>query len=183
MEFKASAFTDLENLIGRRPAGRPKDDEARDVAKAIVGMLNADGGTVLVGVAEVDKYTDEQLLAHLRSDGATRRPHRGRGEQRVLRLVGLGRLTSCRLARRLRQLIEDDVDSWIKYHDVPVGSKTVCVIRVSRPSHWFYLKSKDKYGKIRPRFLRSGRWRNDSAGGAGCRRFQGGTPPHDPGDG
>ncbi len=100
------------------------------MAKAIVGMLNADGGTVLVGVAEVDKYTDEQLSPIY---GPTERhgDHIAVGVNNEFSGSSGWDAYQLRLARRLRQLIEDDVDSWIKYHDVPVGSKTVCVIRVS----------------------------------------------------
>jgi hypothetical protein len=143
LEFKTSAFTDVEHLLGRRSTARPRDEQAKDIAKAVIGMLNADGGTVIVGIAEADKFPEEEL-------GSRYGPVERHGERIA---VGVNKEFPDRsgwdayqrvLASKLRQLIDREVDNWVKFHGVVVGTKTVCVLRLKRSSSWFYLHEKDK---------------------------------------
>jgi len=61
LEFKSSAFTDVDHRVGRKPTARTPNEQIFDIAKAVCGMLNAEGGTVVIGVAELDRYGPEEL--------------------------------------------------------------------------------------------------------------------------
>jgi hypothetical protein len=146
LEFKASAFTDVAHLLGFHEHARPRDEQLRDVAKAVTGMLNADGGMIVIGVAEAGKL-DEEQLANKYGESERHSERIAIGVNREFPAAGWDGY-QLQLATKLRQMIGKDVDSWIKYHGVLVGSKTVGVIRVNRPSDWFYLRVKDKTGQV-----------------------------------
>lgn len=141
LEFKASAFTDVDDALGLRPAGqrRSKDVQCVEVAKAVCGMLNASGGHVVVGVAELDRYVLDAL-------------ERVFGEPVVVgarALIGVEYeypdktgwdAYQRQVAGKLRKTLSSGVDAWLKYHPVEVEGRTVCVIEVRRPTRWYYLR-------------------------------------------
>jgi hypothetical protein len=150
LEFKSSAFTDVDHKVGRKDKARNRTEQVHDIAKAVVGMLNAAGGTVIIGVAELDKYSSEQLLESYPDSievqsrmviGVDSEFSRGGWDKYQLRLAGA-----------LRNAIDGEVDGWLKYYTMQVESRTICVIRIRRPSTWFYVKSADKNGNSTSEF-------------------------------
>lgn len=144
LEFKASAFTDIDHAVGRKNQPRPQDEQTREIAKAVVGMLNATGGTVVIGVAELDKYPGGELQRTFQ-DAETIRERLLIGVQSEFRKGGWDAYQR-RLAAGLRRIIDGDIDGWVKYHAAVLGDNTLCVIRIRRPSYWYYIKDKDKSG-------------------------------------
>src|SRR5690606_36356257 len=58
-EFKGSAFVDIKAwAFGGRPAEYSEKLTEAGVLKAIVGMLNAHGGHVIIGVLEKSKFEE-----------------------------------------------------------------------------------------------------------------------------
>ena len=143
LEFKSSAFTDVDKAVGRslsRPR-RTKDQAAAEIAKAVCGMLNASGGYVVIGVAELDRYTLEELTAaygHVPVEG----------DRAVL---GVNKEYPDKsgwdnyerqLADKVGKHLSGGAASWLKFHPVEVEDRMVCAIEVGRPSRWFFLKEK-----------------------------------------
>jgi Putative DNA-binding domain len=73
-EAKGSAFAPLEGWLGRGKSD-PEDHGLSEskgffrdtIAKTVVAMLNSDGGTLVIGVLELDKFTRQssEVLEHL----------------------------------------------------------------------------------------------------------------------
>jgi hypothetical protein len=151
LEFKASAFTDVDHKVGRKDKPRKRAEQAHEVAKAVVGLLNAAGGTVIIGVAELDKYSKEQLL----------RAYPGSTQVRDRLVIGVeseflkGGWDAYQrsLARALDNTIDGEIVGWVKYHELRLGDKTLCVIRVRRPPSWYYVRSVDKNGAVTSDFF------------------------------
>lgn len=150
LEFKSSAFTDVDHKVGRKDKPRSRADQLHEIAKAVVGLLNAAGGTVIVGVAELDKYSKEQLLQAY-PEAKQVRDRLVIGVDSEFNRSGWDAYQRS-VATGLRRAIDGDIDGWVKYHDLRVGDLTVCVIRVRRPPKWFYVKSTDKNGAITNEF-------------------------------
>jgi hypothetical protein len=149
LEFKASAYTDVDFRVGRsgsRPQ-RAEKEQVRGVAKAVCGMLNAAGGTVVVGVAELVEYAladlrkafgDVPEISNRALLGADHEWPDHKGWDSYQR----------RLARDLRNVIPGGVDGWLRYQPVAVRERTLCVIRVSPPPKYFYLRDRDRDGHV-----------------------------------
>lgn len=150
LEFKSSAFTDVDHRVGRKDRPRTHNEQVHEVAKAVVGLLNATGGTVVVGVAELDKYPDHELLRAY--------PELTQFGDRMI--IGVDSEYSKggwdayqrRLANALRRAIDGEIDGWVKYHELRMEGKTVCVIRVRRPPTWYYVNRTDKNGGVMNEF-------------------------------
>jgi predicted HTH transcriptional regulator len=144
LEFKASAFTDIEHAIGNRSSPRARDDQLREIAKAVTGFLNASGGTLVIGVAETDRLDEERLLR--RFPGAlTVSTRLVLGVDHEFSRGGWDQYQRT-LAANLRKQITGEFDGWVKYHDVDYKGLTVCVLKVRRSKGWHYLKSRDRSG-------------------------------------
>lgn len=151
LEFKASAFTDIDHKVGRRNLPRGRPDQVHEIAKAVVGLLNADGGAVIIGVAELDKYKADQLL----------RPYPEAVAVMEYMIIGVDAefprggwdQYQRSLARDLRKAIDGEIDGWVKYQHLKYEGRTVCIIRVRRPPAFFYVNSRDKNGSVTPEFV------------------------------
>jgi hypothetical protein len=139
LEFKSSAFTDVDHAVGKKDVARTRDEQARDVAKAVCGLLNATGGHVVVGVAELDRFTEEQLVR------AFDRPL----VEGARAVIGVDHEFPDKsgwdayqrlLAAKLSKALSKGAQAWLTFHQVLVDHHTVCVIEVGRPSRWYYLQ-------------------------------------------
>lgn len=154
LELKSSAFTDLvhriESAVGGKPTRSPRsrDEQVKEIAKAVVGMLNADGGDVVIGVAEVDRL--QKRVAGLTHD-VLKRSFPGAVQIRQRSVIGIdhevpkgGKGEDYRksLIQKLRNMIEEPPGNRIKLFDVEYQGLTVCVIRVERSNvyHWVVTK-------------------------------------------
>lgn len=152
LEFKASAFTDIDHKVGRKSNPRNRSEQVHEIARAVVGMLNAAGGTVIIGVAELDKYTAEQL----------RGPYPGAVEAREHVIIGVDAefprggwdAYQRALARDLRKAIDGEaIDGWVKYQHLEYEGRSICIIRVRRPPTFYYVINKDKNGSATAEFF------------------------------
>jgi hypothetical protein len=150
LEFKASAFTDVDFASGKKIAGRrTQDEQAREIARAVCGLLNSEGGAVILGVAELANYTREQIQKYC---GQFR-------EYGQVAIVGIDceyesagknwdgyRL---KLLRKLRTFIDGGIDGWVKIHRVtlPEFKCDVGVIKIMRPPEFYFVKEPGKDGR------------------------------------
>lgn len=151
LEFKSSSFTDVDFRVGRKQGSRNQNEQVQEVAKAVVGLLNAAGGTVVIGVAELEKYSVDELLGAYPGSAHV-------GDRMVIGVEsefakGGWDAYQRRLANSLRRTIDGEIDGWVKYHELRIGDKTVCVIRVRRPPTWYYVNLKDKNGVVMNEFF------------------------------
>jgi hypothetical protein len=158
LELKASSFTDLNHYLGRTRDQRPEEETVRDVAKAIAGMLNAAGGTVIVGAVQLNGYSMTQLgerFPSLRTFGERAAAIGVRfeyGNRNRKDWDAYQRL----LSGKLRKIIDGNIDGWVEYYPVELTENIeLCVIRVGRPPDWYYVNV-DKHGKTRIFFGRTG---------------------------
>ena len=140
LEFIASAFADVDHLVGRRPAPRHKDEQVHNVAKAVCSMLNTEGGTIVIGVAELDQYTQEEL------DGPYGYPPKV-GSRSVIGIAAEYTKPSgwenyrLALRRQLQNTIEGELDGWVDLQHVTTPeNRELCVIRLRRPPDYYYVK-------------------------------------------
>lgn len=154
LEVKGSAFVDLNRWLATGKTPEYSDrivDEG--VLKAVVGMLNADGGTVVVGALEHERYADrEQLAGYPRCGGYI--------------CIGvehdyLGRSWDA-FELRLRQLIETRISGntaeRVRIRRDGSGAQPMCIIDVTAPerrkgerNRWYYHLPEGK--RTRARFL------------------------------
>jgi hypothetical protein len=171
LEFKASAFTDIDYAVGRKDKSRARAEQTHEVAKAVVGMLNASGGTVIIGVAELDKYAKEELL-HVYPEGEQLKARLVIGIDSELPRSGGWDAYQRSLANGLRKAIEGEIDGWVKFHEVKVHSRTLCVIRIRRPSKWYYRKAISKTGVASAEFYGRTGGETRCLGGQGMDEFK-----------
>lgn len=152
LEFKASVFTDIDHKVGRKKNNpRSRSDQVHEIAKAVVGMLNAAGGTIVIGVAELDKYTADLLLG----------PYPGAAAVKDYMIIGVDAefprggwdAYQRSLARELRKAIDGEIDGWVKYQHLMYEGRTVCIITVRRPPTFYYVNSKDRNGAVTVEFF------------------------------
>lgn len=143
LEFKSSAFRDVNKAVGKsldRPA-RSEDEQVGEIAKAVCGMLNATGGHIVVGVAELDRYSIEELRDSYGSVPVI-------GSRAVIGVDNEypDRSGWDRFERKLREKVGKylSTDNWFKFFPVRVEDQTVCVIKVARPSKFFYFRVVEK---------------------------------------
>jgi hypothetical protein len=138
LEFKASAFTDVDRKVGRPGEQRTRADQVYQIAKAVVGMLNADGGTIILGVAELAKYDEPELRGVYPNGHVVERLFCIGVESEFPRNSWDG--YHLRLLQDLRNSIEPPIDGWIRLVEEHVESVTLCVISVQHPTENFYVK-------------------------------------------
>lgn len=150
LEVKGSAFFDID----RWAFGKGTGDDKRvtdGLLRAITGMLNADGGTVVVGALERKRYRPTDNLAGYSTFGH-------------YVCIGiefdLGDRDWDHYERRLRQTLESrvkpDPNPWLVLTPTPFEGTVMCVITITTPvrdsdlgARWFYHEpDNDK----RPRF-------------------------------
>jgi hypothetical protein len=168
LEVKGSAFTDLHDwLVAQNDDGSPprNDIPIESLCKAIVGMLNAEGGAVIVGALETKRYGDSPRL------------------ERVLRVgdyviwgirSDMGKADWDEYARRLREVIgtrvKPDPNVFLEIEKDGIRRRPLAVISVRPPirtvgsEQWFYQYPKTQ-GDGRPRFwVREGNRTKEKAG-------------------
>jgi hypothetical protein len=64
LELKATAFRDLRAKGDKRPLKSP-NEMVDEVARAVVGMLNAEGGHVVIGLAEASRCPIDRVTTHV----------------------------------------------------------------------------------------------------------------------
>ena len=145
LEVKGSAFANLDRWLHTEEKKTSLDDKIADgTLKAITGLLNADGGTIVIGALERSRFDDHPELA---------------GRPRIGDYVVVG--LDCdvdgedwdRWERRLRVLLEKRIDppsaQWISISQEKVEGRNVGVVSVRAGDRWFYhLPNSDS----RPRF-------------------------------
>lgn len=147
LEFKASAFTDLNHAVGRSTTKRSRDEQVEEIAKAVAGFANARGGTVVIGVAERKRFTVEELrLADYRAQehgdniviGVDREFPQGGWDAYVNQL-----------GAKLRAHLDPNASGAFRIRDLDVDGLTLCVITVFRGTRWYWVKQKgfDHRGK------------------------------------
>jgi hypothetical protein len=157
LEFKSAAFTDVDQKVGRdlkRPP-RTREQQVDVIAKAVCGILNAAGGYVVIGVAELAHYSIEELEAVYGPTPCV-------GGRAVIGVAAeypdatgwdnYQRQLAAKLVRRM----SPGAAAWLKYHPVAVEDHTVCVIEVRRPSKWFFMRENLSGTKIEVFYGRTG---------------------------
>lgn len=143
LEVKGSAFVDVGKWLFTGKAERTNRITREGVLKAIVGFLNANGGTVVVGALEKDKYKNKPELKEKLKDFA---------EYDDYFIVGLELDYGKDNWDKFQLALENVLSNWIK--PVPISwvrivkeelqGKDLCVISVRQPTRgWFYVLSED----------------------------------------
>jgi hypothetical protein len=144
VEFKASVFVNVDRLIHKKE--RTEDDAIVETfLRAIVAMLNSNGGGVVVGgVLEAssrnyaehfakEPRTDGLILIGAEFDWADWR----RGEWDEF---------ENRMRQKLQDLIEPDPMTFIKIGKHIVKGRTLCTVLVeAAPPIWFYLRTGQRF--------------------------------------
>lgn len=137
LEFKGSLDLDLKRYFLGDGAKVATEDVKDDFLKNVVGMLNADGGTIVIGVLEKSDFP--KLVAHtdeLQSTGdkllcGIEIQYQEKAwdgfQRRLLDIIG--------------KRIGDSVRALIGISRVKVMSKDLCTVRVIR-TNWCYLDAK-----------------------------------------
>jgi hypothetical protein len=140
LEFKGSAFSNLDRWL--EDGGEPTDDKRvteEGALRAIIGLLNAKGGRVVIGVLEAKrykKYVPEALRGLPR-----------RGEYIVCGVnVDYRGKSWDEFALRLQNIIFSSIiptpKVWVSVKKEVVDGRDVCVVTVREcRSDWFYLKT------------------------------------------
>ncbi len=135
LEVKASAFRRPPEL---RQHGQPEEEDSRQTTqrlmRALAGMLNGEGGTIVLGVAQGDAY-----------DG---------GSADVFPRVGSWMICGIdheldrdrdhfisRLMSRCSDAIEPDPLPFLHFSTALVEGRTVCTIEVAHADRWFWERS------------------------------------------
>lgn len=159
LEIKGSAFTELHNWIveGTEPrrSHRPGTDRSNravnELMRSIAGLLNADGGQLVIGAVERSKYGKYDRFKAL--PGVDQDP--------IYRCCGLnfdygdsGDWDA--FARLLREVIDKRFDPipshrWLKLEYAKVGDRELCVIDIEKPDEWFWVRVGGKDGSKKGR--------------------------------
>jgi MinD-like ATPase involved in chromosome partitioning or flagellar assembly len=175
LEFRPSYFGDLPDLMGARRTARNETKGHRGVAEAVCGMLNSDGGSVILGVTELqsDRLSDlDRLFPNLMVVGS-------RVVIGVAHDYGDSNWDGYERALRaeLRARIEGDIGGVVGIHRVRLGDELdVCVVEVQRAPSWFYIVANDKGGaETRQFYVRAG-GQSVTLSGASMDRFRAAHP-------
>lgn len=144
LEVKGSAFANLDRWLHTEEEPRYDDKIADGALKAITALLNADGGTIVIGALERGRFDDHPQMAEM---------------PRIGDHIVVGLETDVdgddwdRWERRLRVLLEKRIDppsaQWISISREEVEGRTVGLVSVRAGDRWFYHRpSSDS----RPRF-------------------------------
>jgi schlafen family protein len=133
LEVKGSAFANLDRWLHTED-GLDYDDRLADgLLKAITSLLNADGGTVVVGALERSRFDEHPRLAEM--------PRLGEYLISGIELDIDGEDWD-RWERRLRGLIQNRIEpsavQWVSVSREEVEGRTVGVISVRAGDRWFY---------------------------------------------
>jgi hypothetical protein len=146
LEVKGSAFADVKQWLNSSPpvASPPMNDVAVDsVLKAITGLLNAEGGTIVIGALESKHFKKYPQLLGLPEIG----PHMVLGLQHELGDRGWD---WDKHERTLHQLMETRIDgnpnpnTYVDFQSDEIDGRPVCVLTVREPRRtatsgaWFY---------------------------------------------
>lgn len=160
VEVKGSAFASLKRWLHRGEAPAYEDAVADSLLRAITGLLNADGGTVVIGALERGRYDGHEKLAD--------RPRLG-----SYVVCGIGEDVDGkdwdRWERRLWGLIESRIQpsamQWIAISGEEIEGQPVGLVSVKAGNRWFYHLPAEN---PRPHFwVRQGNRTNEKAGPEG----------------
>ncbi len=144
VEVKASVFVGVDRWISGGPLERNERVVDDGFLKAVTGLLNADGGTVVVGALERRRFDQHSKLAE----------YPRRSSYIVLGIDDdLDGDVWDKYERRLRVLLEGriqpDPNAWISIAHEVLDGRSMCVVTVGRSGRWFYHYPS---GEKRPRF-------------------------------
>jgi hypothetical protein len=134
LEVKGSAFVKLERwLTGDGVLDHDDSLADKGILKAITGLLNADGGTLLIGALERQRFESVSQVSEC--------PRYGN-----YIVVGIGQDTDGtdwdRYERRIRVLLEKriqpDPNGWVSIAREEMGGRQLAVITVRPADEWFY---------------------------------------------
>ena len=148
MNFKGSAFTDIDKWLETRRKERP-DFVIGEVASGVVGLLNNKGGRLVIGVLEQKRYTAPNRRAWIENEF----PDRSETDLHIA--IGVDHEVSeingkkdfdlylRRLQDKLKSSIIPNPEPYITITSEPVGpfgKFRVVVIEVRIPGHEFWVK-------------------------------------------
>lgn len=142
LEVKGSAFIELNKWIFTGELERSNKITREGVLKAVVGFLNANGGTVVVGALEEKRYKDDKAVEKLKDFPRS-------GDYIIIGLdhdydKGNWDKFQRKLETALNRWIEPAPISWVKVVKKQLLEKDMCVIYVNKPTRgWFYLLAED----------------------------------------
>jgi hypothetical protein len=134
LEVKASAFVSVERWL-RGDGALKADDRVVDdgILKAVTGLLNAEGGTLVLGALERERFDQEPALADL--------PRRGNYIVLGIEQDADGHDWD-RYARRVRVLLEKrvrpDPNPWVSITRELIEGRTVGLLTIRPPEQWYY---------------------------------------------
>jgi schlafen family protein len=138
LEVKGSAFVNLDSWL--RKGGRPQKSEAileEGVLKALVGFLNAKGGTIVIGAVEAKQYPDQSRLADYPRVGdyiccGIRHDYGSRGDWDAFE-----RRLHDAISQRIRP---GPLTPWYTITPDDVEGHPLAIVTVTAPDHgWYYL--------------------------------------------
>lgn len=138
VEVKASAFTSVMRWLQDGTKPKPEDAVADSLLRAVTGLLNADGGAVVVGALERSRFD-----SHERLEGRPRL-----GEWVVCGIEGdVDGGDWDRWQRRLWNLLESRIEpsamQWVSIARADIEGRTVGMVSVKAGNRWFYHYPKD----------------------------------------
>jgi hypothetical protein len=151
LEFKTSVWLNVKHAAGLpTPKIASKAEMIANISKGVVGMLNAFGGTIVVGVAESKDFTIAQLEL-----AGYRRPAK-HGDIYVVGLepqyVDKWDAFKRDLMRHLRASISVSPLGPVDLHPAEIDGKTVCVIQIQWATRYYFALEAAKGGHKVPVF-------------------------------
>jgi len=146
LEVKGSAFVDIKAWLHAGKTERNDQILNEGVLKAVVGLLNAGGGTVIVGAIERSKF--EQFLDSKLAEYPTSGNYVIVGLKLDYQVAGSTRdwdALELRLRSVLSSRIEPAPHVWVTIRRELFRGQELCVIAVAEPDRgWYYLNDKDR---------------------------------------
>lgn len=148
LEVKGSSFANLNRWFKSDEPKPPMDAVAEDsLLKAITGLLNAEGGAIVIGALESKRYRDIAQLADVPEIG----PHLVIGLHAELGGRGWD-WDKYELALRniLQNRIDEDPNPYVDFHRDGIDARPVCVLSLREPRRsltsatWFYHSAADE---------------------------------------
>lgn len=150
VEVKASAFCDVERLTKSPKGERTESDAVTDgIVKGVAGMLNARGGTLIIGALEQARYSAS--AAELVGPALDIGDYFVVGVQLDYRAEGDWDGFSRRLSDVLQKRIDPYPMAWLTVKRVVLEDVPLCVIVVRRPDNWYFADVKS--GAKGPQFF------------------------------
>lgn len=145
LEVKGSAFASLDRwLTGDGQLVREDRIIDEGLLKAVTGLLNAEGGSVVVGAVEAQRYEKHRQLGEC--------PRRG--QYLVVGIeIDIDGSDWDKYTRKIRTILEKrvrpDPNTWVAFDKQVIDGRTVMIVHVRHGDRWFYHYSQ---GESRPRF-------------------------------